>query len=490
MFCERGPDPTPEVDQRRKWPLARRLRIDGRTQRRPKGKKTTGTPFGEGERPIGVQRAGPNGREHAPLLLPNALRETPTLEVKTDMNILDMIAVPTSSAHAAHLPTPARSARAKRRALSDVNANLPTRTPRRRPDSTAGKSTRRKKANHAIYTPLVDNESADVKADVERRNESQTDGSSGIEILSTSAVNGVSVTTETDGKRFDSAIELPSRRGSRTVVEDREPVLMINELLQLKKSVILNFGPSNTVGEERSLPFRIETAHSPGAETWIKFEHIPYGAGIGLKEDGHDGEPPNASFRMRQGESKLFYVTWTPVLAGQLHEEIRLETNTDEHLCVVVLGVAKSPISDDRQFETAESPSSFTDRDNITHTAKQWEEIQCGSFSNWLNELFQSRSPDMAIELSDHQIAEEWTSAVSVFDSPDMREVRSVIEREVTEGRLAITPRSTRNVLDEVYVREQLTKLLLSYTPRWLHLGLVILLGDTIFKVGVGCPLL
>lgn len=408
------------------------------------------------------------------------------------MNILDMVAVPTS-AHAAHLPTPARTARAKRRALADVNANLPTRTPRRRPDSTAEKPTKRKnRTQHAIYTPLVANKSAEMKAGVELRNEAQTDGSSRNEVLSTDEMNGVSSTTEMDGKRiinlpktteFDSAIELPTRRARKTVV-DREPILMINELLQLQKSVILNFGPSNTVGEERYLPFRIE--YSSGAETCqIKFEHIPAGVGIDVTEEGRDGEPLNASFRIRQGESKLFYVTWSPVLAGQLHEEIRLKTNTGEHFCVVLLGVSKSSTSDDsRQFERAERQSSFVDRDHITYTAEQWEEIQCDTFSNWLNRLFQSRSPNEAIELSDHQKATEWSSAVSVFDSLDMRQVRSAIEREVTEGRLAITPRSNRNVLDEVYVREQLTKLLLSFTPRWLQLGLEILLGNTIFKVG------
>ena len=391
------------------------------------------------------------------------------------MNILDMIAVPTS-AHSAN-PTPSRTARAKRRALADVNANSPTRTPRRRPDSTAEKPTKRKnRTQNAIYTPLVANEYAQTKAGIELRDESQTDGSSRTEVPS-----GFSTNTENE---FDSAIELPTRRARKTVV-DKAPILMINEFLQMQKSVILNFGTSNTVGKGRSLPFRIETAYSSGAETCqIKFEHIPSGVGIDLTEEGRDREPLNASFQIRQGESKLFYVTWMPVLAGQLHEEIRLKTNAGEHFCVVVLGVSKSSPSDGRQIETSERLSSFVDRDHITYTAEQWEEIQCDTFSNWLNGIFQSRSPNEAIELSDHQIAREWSLAVSVFDSPEMREVRSTIEREVTEGRLAITPRSTRNVLDEVYVREQLTKLLLSFTPRWLQLGLEILLGKTIFKVG------
>ena len=71
-----------------------------------------------------------------------------------------------------------------------------------------------------------------------------------------------------------------------------------------------------------------------------------------------------------------------------------------------------------------------------------------------------------------------------------MINIRSAIEREVKEGRLAITPRSDRNVLDEVYVQEQLTELLLSYTPRWLQLGLGVVLAlndDQFVKVCLPC---
>ena len=44
------------------------------------------------------------------------------------------------------------------------------------------------------------------------------------------------------------------------------------------------------------------------------------------------------------------------------------------------------------------------------------------------------------------------------------------------EGRLAISPGSERHIIDEVRVQEQLTDLLLSYTPRWLQLGLSVVL--------------
>ena len=58
-----------------------------------------------------------------------------------------------------------------------------------------------------------------------------------------------------------------------------------------------------------------------------------------------------------------------------------------------------------------------------------------------------------------------------------MKHGRLAITPRSDEGHLATTPGSDRNILDEVHVREQLTKLLLSYTPRWLQLGLGIVLA-------------
>ncbi len=110
--------------------------------------------------------------------------------------------------------------------------------------------------------------------------------------------------------------------------------------------------------------------------------------------------------------------------------------------------------------------------------AQQWEEEQCSMFAYWLNRLFYPEDGDSDHSISDEDLSAEWNSAKELFDSPNMHFIRNTVQREVKEGRLAIVPpRTDRFVLDEVYVQEQLTKLLLTYTPRWLQLGLGIVLA-------------
>ncbi len=58
-----------------------------------------------------------------------------------------------------------------------------------------------------------------------------------------------------------------------------------------------------------------------------------------------------------------------------------------------------------------------------------------------------------------------------------MQGIQTSVEREAREGCLALTPKSTRRILEEVYMREELTRLLLLYAPRWLQLGLGVVLG-------------
>lgn len=115
-----------------------------------------------------------------------------------------------------------------------------------------------------------------------------------------------------------------------------------------------------------------------------------------------------------------------------------------------------------------------------TYSAQQWEDKQCSTFASWLNKLFYPEDDDSIHTISDEEMSAEWNSAKELFESSDMHSIRNAVEREVKEGRLAIVPpRTDRFVLDEVYVQEQLTKLLLSYTPRWLQLGLGIVLGSS-----------
>jgi abnormal spindle-like microcephaly-associated protein len=120
----------------------------------------------------------------------------------------------------------------------------------------------------------------------------------------------------------------------------------------------------------------------------------------------------------------------------------------------------------------------------IIYNSQQWEEEQSSAFKSWLNHLFH---PTPEIDVVDvEQRYEELKAATALFNSRRMTAIRFAVEREVTEGRLAITPREDRrNILDEVYVQEQLSTLLLSYTPRWLQLGLNVVLtpyGDNRFQ--------
>ena len=126
-------------------------------------------------------------------------------------------------------------------------------------------------------------------------------------------------------------------------------------------------------------------------------------------------------------------------------------------------------------------------RDNTTYNSQRWEDRQCAVFTAWLNTVFHPEGGSNRVK--NDQLLLEWNAATQLFDSPEMQAIRSSVEREVKYGRLAIAPRSDeghlatasgsdRNVLDEVHVREQLTELLLSYAPRWLQLGLGIVLGS------------
>jgi hypothetical protein len=140
------------------------------------------------------------------------------------------------------------------------------------------------------------------------------------------------------------------------------------------------------------------------------------------------------------------------------------------------------------KFRSMNNPvTNYHARDNTTYNSQRWEDRQCTVFTAWLNTVFHPEG--VSNRVKNEQLLLEWNAATQLFDSPEMQAIRLSVEREVKYGRLAIAPRSDeghlatasgsdRNVLDEVHVREQLTELLLSYSPRWLQLGLGIVLGS------------
>lgn len=102
----------------------------------------------------------------------------------------------------------------------------------------------------------------------------------------------------------------------------------------------------------------------------------------------------------------------------------------------------------------------------------RWEEKQCGTFANWLNNLFQ---PFGVPNETHGQRSEEWKAAATLFNSLEMKAARYSIESEVENGHLAM--RSDQNVLADIRVHDRLLNLLLSYSERWLQLGLEMVLS-------------
>ncbi|KAL7554008.1 hypothetical protein ACHAWF_017369, partial [Thalassiosira exigua] len=179
-----------------------------------------------------------------------------------------------------------------------------------------------------------------------------------------------------------------------------------------------------------------------------------------------------------------------PAREGEAREELLVKSPWGS-AGISVLGVARregSPASTLAEATEREGPpeevdaTGFRSRDHVTYTPAQWEEVQCAAFARWLNDLF--RADDGVGAPDEAQRASERKAARELFDSPSMRAIRRAVEKEVTRGRLApATPGtysgSRRAMLDEVYVREELTRLLLSYEMRWLRLGLGVVLSSS-----------
>ena len=290
-----------------------------------------------------------------------------------------------------------------------------------------------------------------------------------------------------------------------------------NQSLQSNTTIILNFGyNANIVGKVRSLPLRVvapstllsKHCHKEEGVISVQFINVPIQSGFDTLDDEYDDIQfmggKVLSLKLKQNESKIIHVLWTPKQEGEVRERMVMYSPWSK-VEISLIGIARSSIDSGEsvsQEQTALEPSSaaqgeekskdttaavYQGRDNITYNAQQWEDEQCKTFMTWLNNIFHPLNTTTSV-VNESQLIKEWQNANKLFNSNKMINIRSAIEREVKEGRLAITPRSNRNVLDEVYVQEQLTKLLLSYTPRWLQLGLGIVLAlddDQFVKVSL-----
>lgn len=339
---------------------------------------------------------------------------------------------------------------------------------------------------HDIYTPLVFNDSTNI-----RRLNGAVDSTLSSYGETFKSFEGATV-------NFETAFKEKSRNSSGV------PVASLGNPQQ---HIVLNFGYSNFVGKTRSLPLRIVATSSNDtldSEYPIELDPTPLtkgfeivlGGDYALKHkhivcDGKSSGDRDAPtiFYLKQAESRVIHVVWTPTQEGEIREETNLVSPLGR-IQITLLGIACDTVKKSTLAKMKSQPrrdlTTFHARDNITYDSQRWEDRQCATFTTWLNDVFHPESVFNRVDVE--HILVEWETAKKLFDSPKMQAIRCSVEREVKHGRLAITPRSDeghlattpgsdRNILDEVHVREQLTKLLLSYTPRWLQLGLGIVLA-------------
>jgi len=420
----------------------------------------------------------------------------------------------------------------RRQPLSSLNSNTP-RTPHdgknnnnksTTNDITKSKRRRSKKVrSREIYTPLIVNQQS-ISTSTQNKQRSNV-----VDVTDTSPRQPPTLPHEVVSlpKSINKSQELlmgkdssHSSNSQQYIKPDTTTIQLsdCNQLLQSNTTKILNFGyNANIVGKVRSLPLRVVapstllSKHCQKEEGVIsvQFISVPIHSGFDTLDDEYDDIQfmvgKVLSLKLKQNESKIIHISWTPKQEGEVRERMVMVTPWGDKVDISLIGIARVSIdveSASQKEQTALEPSSaaqgeqkskdttaavYQGRDNITYNAQQWEDEQCKTFMTWLNNIFH---PINTSVVNESQLITEWQDAKTLFNSTKMIDIRSAIEREVKEGRLAITPRSNRNVLDEVYVQEQLTKLLLSYTPRWLQLGLGVVLAlddDQFIKVSLSC---
>jgi len=425
----------------------------------------------------------------------------------------------------------------RRQPLSSINSNTP-RTPHdgknnnnksTTNDITKSKRRRSKKVrSREIYTPLIVNQQSisTTQNNKQRSTAVNDNGTSAISPLQPPTLPDKQAALPKSINNQELLLDRDSSRSNNNqqYIKPSDDIITTiqlsdcNQSLQSNTTKILNFGyNANIVGKVRSLPLRVVAPSKEGDKEEgvisVQFISVPIHSGFDTLDDEYDDIQfmvgKVLSLKLKQNESKIIHVLWTPKEEGEVRERMVMVTPWGDKVDISLIGIARSSIDSGEsvsQEQTALEPSSaaqgeekgkdttaavYQGRDNITYNAQQWEDEQCKTFMTWLNNIFHPlNNNSVSPVVNETQLITEWQNAKTLFNSNKMMNIRSAIEREVKEGRLAITPRSNRNILDEVYVQEQLTKLLLSYTPRWLQLGLGVVLAlndDQFVKVCLPC---
>ena len=154
-----------------------------------------------------------------------------------------------------------------------------------------------------------------------------------------------------------------------------------------------------------------------------------------------------------------------------------------------LLQLSRTYNSKENNDEPAPAAVPFT-RD-FTHSTHQ-ETKQAIAYSNYINHLISPHVTPSATSPRDsfstlllHQAhSSEVSLAYSLYDSMEMKEVRRAIDREVGRGRLIM--RSDRD-LNEVLLRQELMGVIMSYSVRWLGVGLEVVLSERGIGWEVSC---
>lgn len=123
---------------------------------------------------------------------------------------------------------------------------------------------------------------------------------------------------------------------------------------------------------------------------------------------------------------------------------------------------------------------------------ENWADKQEAGFTGWLQHVFQPPSVEdhalaelRATPGNGHRVVAQMRAegairraAFRLYHSEAMDELMYNIDEEVAAGKLAV--RADRELYADLGLRDQLTLMLMSYTPRWLRLGLETVFGEVI----------
>lgn len=318
----------------------------------------------------------------------------------------------------------------RRQPLSSINSNTP-RTPHdgknnnnksTTNDITKSKRRRSKKVrSREIYTPLIVNQQSisTTQNNKQRSTAVNDNGTSAISPLQPPTLPDKQAALPKSINNQELLLDRDSSRSNNNqqYIKPSDDIITTiqlsdcNQSLQSNTTKILNFGyNANIVGKVRSLPLRVVAPSKEGDKEEgvisVQFISVPIHSGFDTLDDEYDDIQfmvgKVLSLKLKQNESKIIHVLWTPKEEGEVRERMVMVTPWGDKVDISLIGIARSSIDSGEsvsQEQTALEPSSaaqgeekgkdttaavYQGRDNITYNAQQWEDEQCKTFMTWL----------------------------------------------------------------------------------------------------------